>query len=128
MKSVLGRTTGVVVDSGDGVTHSVPIYEGFALPNSIMRTDIGGRDVTRYLKLLLRKEEVHLKTTAEFETIRDIKEKCCYLSRDILKDDGSKCDQINYTLPDGNIISVILKKRIFLRSVVRLYNLFFFYR
>ena len=62
-----GRTTGVVLDAGDEVTHAVPIYEGFAMPHSIMRVDIAGRDVTRYLRLLLRKEGFDFHTSAEFE-------------------------------------------------------------
>ena len=64
-----GRTTGVILDSGDGVTHSVPIFEGFALPHSIMRNDIAGREVTKYLRLLLKKEGFNFNTTAEFEKI-----------------------------------------------------------
>lgn len=63
-----------MLDSGDGVTHSVPIYEGFAMPHSIMRVDVAGRDVTRYLRLLLRKEGLDFHTSAEFEVIKQLKE------------------------------------------------------
>merc|ERR1712241_961253 len=76
-----GRTTGVVLDAGDGVTHAVPIYEGFALPHSVMRPDVAGRDVTRHLRLLLRKEGANFHTSAEFEIVRTIKEKNLLLGR-----------------------------------------------
>ena len=69
-----GRTTGVVLDSGDGVTHAVPIYEGFALRHSIMRSDVAGRDITRYLQLLLQREGYIFKTSSEFEIVRQMKE------------------------------------------------------
>lgn len=69
-----GRTTGVILDSGDGVTQSVPIFEGFALPHSIMRNDIAGRELTKYLRLLLKKEGFNFNTTAEFEIVKNIKE------------------------------------------------------
>eukprot|EP00128_Syssomonas_multiformis_P004704 Colp12_sorted_trinity150504_noHs@16622 len=105
-----GRTTGVVLDSGDGVTHAVPIYEGFAATNAIMRVDLAGRDVTRHLQLLLRKQGHNFTTTAEFEHVRRIKEKACYVSLDPTQDDSvtsnQPADKGLYTLPDGNIIEL----------------------
>jgi centractin len=75
-----GRTTGVVLDCGDGVTHAVPVYEGFALPHAITRSDVAGREVTDYFKLLLRKAGYNFSTTAETEVVREIKEMKCYVS------------------------------------------------
>ncbi|KAF9929022.1 Actin-2 [Linnemannia zychae] len=102
-----GRTTGVVLDSGDGVTHSVPVYEGFAIPHAIQRVDIAGRDVTEHLQLLLRKAGYHFHTTAEKEVVRIIKEKTCYLPMlpaKEEKDAGNKYE--DFMLPDGNIIKL----------------------
>lgn len=101
-----GRTTGVVLDSGDGVTHSVPIYEGFALPHSVMRNDIAGREVSRYLRLLLRKEGFNFNTTAEFEIVKNIKERACFLSINPAKEETNQPEKSIYTLPDGNTIEL----------------------
>jgi len=109
-----GRTTGVVLDSGDGVTCALPVYEGFALPHAIQRTDVAGRDVTEYLQLLLRKAGHNFHTSAEMEVVRDIKEKVCYVAFNIDKvenDEPSDMEpEVPYKLPDGNTIQVGAEK------------------
>lgn len=105
-----GRTTGVVLDCGDGVTHAVPVYEGFALPHAVMRSDIAGRDVTDHLSTLLRRSGHVFHTSAEREIVRKIKEKECYLSQHPQKDEQNDHDktspQHQYKLPDGSTISL----------------------
>lgn len=105
-----GLQTGVVIDSGDGVTHIVPVYDGFALPHLTRRLDIAGRDVTRYLIKLLLMRGYAFNRTADFETVRQIKEKHCYVSYD-LDLDKQLSEQTtvlveSYTLPDGRVIKI----------------------
>jgi len=105
-----GRTTGIVVDSGDGVTHIVPVYEGFAISHAISRTDIGGRDITKYLRRLLRQRGYSLTSSAEQEIVKDIKERLCYVAIDPTKE-LSLADKVSglekqYVLPDGETLTI----------------------
>ncbi|KAI1709949.1 actin domain-containing protein [Ditylenchus destructor] len=100
-----GRTTGVVLDCGDGVSHVVPIYEGFAIEHGIQRMDVAGRDVTRYLRLLLRKEGHIFHRTSEFEIVREIKESKCRLLSNVYKEETSDT-KVVHTLPDGSKLEV----------------------
>eukprot|EP01107_Rhizomastix_libera_P003182 TRINITY_DN1548_c0_g1_i1.p1 TRINITY_DN1548_c0_g1~~TRINITY_DN1548_c0_g1_i1.p1 ORF type:complete len:371 (-),score=105.74 TRINITY_DN1548_c0_g1_i1:57-1169(-) len=100
-----GRTTGVVIDCGDGVSHCVPVVEGFAMPHAILRSDVAGRDVTEYLSVLLRKAGINLHTTAEMEIVKQIKEELCYVSMDPQKEEiQADSQKISFKLPDGNEI------------------------
>lgn len=105
-----GLLTGVVVDPGDGVTHIVPVYEGYALPHLIKRLDVAGRHITQYLIKLLLLRGYAFNRTADFETVRQLKEKLCYVCYDHELEKKLALETTTvvqeYTLPDGRPIKV----------------------
>ncbi|KAG2734673.1 hypothetical protein G9P44_002679 [Scheffersomyces stipitis] len=125
-----GRTTGVVIDSGDGVSHIVPVYEGFSLPTSIKRMDIAGRDITEQLVFNIRRMTgVALSSSSEFEIARLIKEKACFVSKNPTKDEKLYSTNYHlksnpeltctYKLPDGHEIQLGVER---FRSTEILFN------
>lgn len=105
-----GRTTGCVLDSGDGVTHTVPIYEGYCLPFSVKRLDLAGSDLTDNLLEILHERGYSLSTSNEKEIVKDMKEKVCYVAEDFDKEmkisKESNSLEKAYELPDNTTLTL----------------------
>ncbi|XP_047618977.1 actin-related protein 3B isoform X4 [Phacochoerus africanus] len=78
--------TGIVIDSGDGVTHAIPVAEGYVIGSCIKHIPIAGRDITYFIQQLLREREVGVPPEQSLETAKAIKEKYCYICPDIVKE------------------------------------------
>lgn len=108
-----GRTTGIIVDSGDGVTHTVPIFETYSVPHAVKKIMLAGRDISGNLEHILTERGWNFETTAQFQIVRELKESMCYVSLNYKKDmDDSPTKEWKeqfekpYALPDGNILTI----------------------
>mmetsp|Transcript_4083 Transcript_4083/g.9850 ORF Transcript_4083/g.9850 Transcript_4083/m.9850 type:complete len:409 (-) Transcript_4083:56-1282(-) len=104
-----GHKTGIVMDSGEDVSHAVPIYEGYVLPHAVSRQELAGGDLTEYLIDILS-GRYSFTTTAERYMVRDVKEKLAYVALDFDTElqacTESSANEKTYELLDGNIITV----------------------
>lgn len=95
---------------GDGVTHTVPIYDGYCMPHAVKRADLAGRDLTNFLAELLLERGYAFTSSLQLEMVREIKETMCYISADyddeILKEDDEV--ETSYELPDGQVKITLL--------------------
>ena len=102
-------TSGAVLESGDGVTQSCIIYEGYTIPGSYKRINLGGREVTEYLQFLLNRKGYELKNSDGFQITKKIKEELCEI---FPQEQENNLEIKNYTLPDDSIIEIGDERRL----------------
>ncbi|KAF4650494.1 Alpha-centractin, partial [Perkinsus olseni] len=124
-----GRTTGVVLDIGDGVSQVMPVYDGYAVGHAATRGETAGRNVTEWLQLSLKRQcGINLLSTADREIVRTMKEDCCAVSlhpavqgvwrggtewefdKDPRRAGAKQALDHTYELPDGSIINIGLER------------------
>lgn len=118
-----GRVSGLVVESGEAITYTVPVFEGYSIPHAMIKLEIAGQDITD--SLIHELESSGIKCSQFKETIRNLKEQMCSVSQnfsyDIQQvDDPLSLEDRSYELPTGQIITVNHKQRF--RSTEIIFN------
>merc|ERR1719254_14150 len=104
-----GRTRGLVVESGEGITQAVPVFEGYAIPHAIFKMEVAGQDITSKVQSMVEREFGHEHSSNPL-VMQALKEKVCKVAVDYdsamngpdIDDEEAK----SFELPDGNIIKV----------------------
>ena len=112
----VGRTTGLVCNSGYGVSHTTPVFEGFTIPHAVEKIDIAGRVLTDYMQNLLQETGLSLTSSAEMEIVRDILEKLCFVAENYEAQDKaaqkSSDEDKTYVMPCKSVITIPAHVRI----------------
>ena len=103
-----GKFSGIVVDSGEGDTNIVPVFDGYSIPHAIIRLNISGKDLTEFFMRLLIETGYRFTTTSEKEIAKCIKEKSCYIALDF-EEELKNVESYFYVLPDGT--NVVIKEQ-----------------
>lgn len=102
----VGKSNGIVVDSGEGVTQIVPCLDCFPINNGLIRLDLGGKDLTEFMiRLLVMETGKFFSTSNEKEIVKAIKEKVCYTALDY-EEELKIVEPFDYELPDGKNVIV----------------------
>lgn len=105
-----GKTTAVILDSGDSVTNCIPIVESVPISNALNNLNFAGRELTKYMSKILAEIGCRFNTDAEMQIIQKIKEKTCYVALNY-EDELKSFESYDYKLPDGTQV-VIKDQRI----------------
>lgn len=105
-----GRTTGLVVDSGDGVSHTIPVYEGYMIKHAVNKMSIAGRQLTEFMQKLMIEQGEEMTSASEFQIVRDIKEEHCYVALDYEAEmeqaQKSSENDATYVMPDKRVLKI----------------------
>lgn len=117
-----GKTDGIIVESGDGITQISTVLNGYKIDNGSDRINFGGSDVTDFLKVLFKKAGTFINSSSEDAIFNEIKKSVCQVNTNYIQKAYSlqkaivpdaktgKNEELSYTLPDGKTIQIGMER------------------